>query len=466
MNQPKAALLPLYLKLYDDHLPRLRQVLEPWLQEVAARLEAHGLELLRLPICRVREEFASAISAAQKAECDVLFTLHIAYSPSLESADMLARMPLPVVCIDTTMDHDFGPHVEPDRLLYNHGVHGLQDLANLLRRYGKRFEVVAGHYQRSDVLERAAELARLAAAARRLRHTKAVRIGSQFAGMGDFQVERETLEHLGVEVHEIAVTDLAKTAGGVTAQRVREEMERDRRRFDVQADADTHERCVRVGLLLGDYLHEHHYSAFSMNFQDFVYPVGPVDTVPFLGASKAMEAGIGYAGEGDVLTAALVGALLGRWPRTTFTEIFCPDWAGGTLFLSHMGEVNPAVAAARPLLCQRPFPYTPTHPPAYLACAMAPGPAVLVNIAPGPDGELVLLIAPVELLEENQPHPEMRTRIRGWIRPAWPLERFLERYSQLGGTHHSALALGATGEAVAAMARLAGLPYEILGEAR
>ena len=55
-----------------------------------------------------------------------------------------------------------------------------------------------------------------------------------------------------------------------------------------------------------------------------------MDTMPFLEISKAMSRGIGYAGEGDLLTAALVGALLAAWPRTTFTEIFCADWKGGS----------------------------------------------------------------------------------------------------------------------------------------
>ena len=52
------------------------------------------------------------------------------------------------------------------------------------------------------------------------------------------------------------------------------------------------------------------FTAFSANFQAFDRADGPVDTVPFLEISKAMSRGIGYAGEGDVLTAALVGGLL------------------------------------------------------------------------------------------------------------------------------------------------------------
>ena len=62
--------------------------------------------------------------------------------------------------------------------------------------------------------------------------------------------------------------------------------------------------------------------------------------MPFLEISRLMERGIGYAGEGDVLTAALVGALMKVYAETTFTEMFCPDWKGNSIMLSHMGEIN------------------------------------------------------------------------------------------------------------------------------
>ncbi|MCL4377237.1 MAG: hypothetical protein M1409_02460 [Actinobacteria bacterium] len=44
---------------------------------------------------------------------------------------------------------------------------------------------------------------------------------------------------------------------------------------------------------------------FSVLTADSGFP-----TIPFLEASKSMARGIGYAGEGDVLTAALTGSLI------------------------------------------------------------------------------------------------------------------------------------------------------------
>ncbi|MBQ8435462.1 MAG: chemotaxis protein CheA, partial [Oscillospiraceae bacterium] len=46
--------------------------------------------------------------------------------------------------------------------------------------------------------------------------------------------------------------------------------------------------------------------------------------------------------EGDILTAAFCGALLQGFADTSFVEIFCPDWKGGRVMLSHRieGAIN------------------------------------------------------------------------------------------------------------------------------
>ena len=456
-DTPKAGLLPLYLALYDDALPDMRQVLEPFLDSVAAGLADAGVEVVRAPVCCVGSEFTAAVRQLEAGGADALVCLHLAYSPSLESADVLAGSDLPLVLLDTTPDAAFGQDVDPERLLYNHGIHGVQDLACMLRRRKRTYEIVAGHWQTSDVLARAAECVRAARAARFLRSCRALRIGDTFAGMGDFAVAEGVLaDVLGISVTQIGARALAGPAEAVTDADIDAEMQRDREQFAGDIDEAVHRDSLRVGLGLRRVLEDDRCTAVSMNFQAFDSAEGPVCTVPFLEVSKAMSRGIGYAGEGDVLTAAMVGALLSAWPKTTFTEIFCPDWQGDSLFLSHMGEINPAVAAETPRLSEKDFPFTPAKNPAVITCAPAPGPATYVNLAPGPDDTFRLIVAPVEVLGDGT-HPDMQKTVRGWIRPRCGVPAFLEAFSRAGGTHHSALVLGDHTAAVAAFAAFAGL---------
>lgn len=442
MNQPKIGLLALYVKLYDEVLPDLAAKMEPFIVQVENALAGGGLEVLVAPISRTRPDFASAVERFEAADVDAIVTLHLAYSPSLESAEVLAQTALPVVMLDTTPDRDFGRHVDPSLLLRNHGVHGLQDLACVLRRMGKAYRVVAGHWEDADLIRRCVSVVRAARAARALRSMHALRIGDLFPGMGDFAVSDDVLRTvLGVTVKTIRPADLANAVAAVSEAAVDEEIAADRGRFRVDCSAEVHARSVRVGLGLRNYLEQGTYGAFSLNFLSFRDATGPVNTVPFLECCKAMARGVGYAGEGDVLTAALTGALLQGFGATTFTEIFCADWAGQALFLSHMGEINSAETAATPVLRELEFRFTPTLNPATLACAPRPGAGTFVNLAPGPDDTFRLITAPVEVLPDGT-HPDLKHWVRGWIRPAAPLPRFLEEFSHLGGTHHSALMFG------------------------
>ncbi|MCX6900439.1 MAG: hypothetical protein NT105_17300 [Verrucomicrobia bacterium] len=452
MKNPKVGLLPLYLKFYDDALPDLAAKVAPFVQRVQEHLKRGGLEVVVAPIGRTRPDFASAVERFEAESVDAIITLHLAYSPSLESVEVLAQSRLPIVMLNTTPDRDFGGHVDPMRLLENHGIHGVQDLASMLRRLGKPYRIVAGHLDDSSVIERCAAAVRAARAAQRLRSMRVLRIGGMFPGMGDFAVSDGVLQKvLGITVENIEPAGLADAVNAVGEDTVTAEIAADRKQFRVECDEAVHARSVRIGLGLRRFLERSDFGAFSLNFFAFKESTGPVNSVPFLECCKAMACGTGYAGEGDALTAALVGALLQGFGATTFTEIFCADWAGQSLFLSHMGEINPAVAAAQPLLHEKDYPFTPALNPATLACAPRPGHATLVNLAPGPSDSFRLITAPVEVLADGT-HPGFKQWVRGWIRPALPLARFLEEYSHLGGTHHSALMFGDHVEALAAFA--------------
>lgn len=461
-DRPRAGLLPLYLALYDEILPEVREAFHPLLEELSDQLQQRGIDLVLSDVCRVSEDFSAAINHLQQQKVDCLLTLHLAYSPSLESIDGLCRTSLPVVMLDVTMDADFGRDVSPERIMYNHGIHGVQDLANLLVRRGRPFEIVAGHAASRTVLDRAADLVRAARAAACFRGLRAARIGEAFAGMGDFAVEPQVLsQRFGIKVDALSLDELTAATAMVDEHRIESELSADWERFDCRVPDDVHRRSVRLGLGVRDLLSSGGYGAFSANFQVFDTPDEPLCTVPFLEISKAMARGTGYGGEGDVLTASLVAALLGAWPETTFTEIFCPDWTGGSLFLSHMGEVNPAVLEGRPVVLEKDYPFSRAQNPAMVTGPWKTGPATLVNLAPGPDNSFRLIVARLEVLPDGT-HPDIAATIRAWARPACDLPEFLERYSLTGGTHHSALVRGNHTESMLAFGRMLDVPVTVI----
>jgi len=449
----------LYLKLYDDLLPQLRAGFDGFIRQIGEALEGLGIAVVRAPVCCVASELAAAVAKIEAAGADCLVTLHLAYSPSLEAIDVLCRTRLGLVLLDTTMDTEFGVDVAPERIMYNHGVHGVMDLACMLRRRKREFDIVAGHYAAAGVMERTADLVRANYAAGAWPGSRVLRVGEVFAGMGDFAVAEETLAaKLGIHVSGVDMETLDAAIGEVSDEAVTGEVGEDRGRFVCELPAEAHWRSAKVGLGLRQMMEMGGYDGLSVNFQAFNRSDRPANTMPFLEISKAMGRGIGYGGEGDVLTASLVGALACAFGAVTFTEVFCADWAGENLFLSHMGEISPAVAGDRPRIIAKPLFSGGSLDPAILTCAVKPGPAALVNLAPGADDSFSLIVAPVEVLAEGAGLASaMRDTIRAWVRPRMKVGPFLEAYAQAGGTHHSALVIGERAKAVAVFGRRCGL---------
>src|ERR1035437_3573618 len=161
MSKPKVGLLPLYIKLYDDMWPEMRTRIDGCKQQITSALGERGLEVTTAPVCREEPEFKAAVGDFEKAGMDAIVTLHMAYSPSLESSAALAATRLPIIVLDTTPTYGYGPHQEAVELLYNHGIHGVQDKCNLLRRNHKPFQIEAGFWEKGDVLDRVAGWAQI-----------------------------------------------------------------------------------------------------------------------------------------------------------------------------------------------------------------------------------------------------------------------------------------------------------------
>jgi len=429
-------LLPLYIALYDKSSPELRPRLEHFYEETAQSLEARGFCVLRTPFCRLEEEFSQAIAEFERDGAQCLATLHMAYSPSLESSRVLAKTPLPIVVLDSTDTYAFNA---PGDIMYCHGIHGVMDMCSLLRQNGKPFAIAAGHPEHSDVIDRAAGFIRAAVAAGSLVGSKVGTIGGPFKGMGDFAVtEEELMSRFGVEIIQVSSGDFINEA------EIEEEIASNLAAYMPVGEISraAHERTAREGLAIRRWIARENLLAFTANFSQ-IGPETGLSAMPFLEASKAMARGTGYAGEGDVLTAALCGALLRGFADTSFIEIFCPDWQGNRLLLSHMGEMNLRLSADQPELRELDFIFGDSENPVLCYGCYQSGEALYVNICRGAEG-FRLVVSPVTM--EAERNSAFAGSIRGWMRPRGSLAEFLEAHSRAGATHHSVLVYGAAAE--------------------
>lgn len=448
MRKPKIGLLPLYVELYDITSPGARPGIEKAYQTAVKNLQGVGLDVLEAPVCRLADEFSQAIQGFEQADADAIVTLHLAYSPSLESEKALAATQLPLIILDTTPDYTYDQYTDSGALMYNHGIHGVQDMCNLLLRNGKTFHIFAGHMEHSDVLQRVAAAVKAAKVVKEMRGARVGAVGAPFKGMGDFAVTAEELKtDFGIELVQYDFEKAAEYANAVTQEQIEEEYAKDRKLFEMDPalPREIYDKTVPTSLAVRKWAEEEKLTAFTINFLETAAEKAGLAVMPFTECCKAMRRGIGYAGEGDVLTAAFVGALLQVYPETTFTEMFCPDWEHGSVFLSHMGEFNYNLADGKPVLMEKPFAYTSAGNTTAAYKTLKGGRATFVNLAPFGNREYVLSLVGGEMLEIKGENA-MAKSVNGWFKPDMPLESCLEQLSQAGATHHSALVYGVTPE--------------------
>ncbi|MBO4898499.1 MAG: hypothetical protein J5590_09405 [Clostridia bacterium] len=440
----KIGLLPLYVKLYDDFTPASRTRHEAFYEEISKLFEKKGTVVVKSSFCRIESEFAETVKLFETENVDAIVTLHMAYSPSLESVKILSNTKLPIVVLDTTSVFEFDNMKSPADITYCHGIHGVMDMCCMLKRYGKDFAIAAGHYSESDVIERVCGYVRATIAKKAFSETKVAMFGGLFDGMGDFRVENELLlGRFGIKVIEKSAAEMNKYMDDVPDNEIALEYEKDKTKYDFDESVIEAEYTeeLRSSLAVRKCIEKEQFTAFTANFRNMGKKSG-LSTMPFLEACKSMENGIGYAGEGDPLTASLVGALLKGYPETTFMEIFCPDWKKDLLFLSHMGEVNYRIVNSKPYIRRAKINYAEGTMPYAGYARMKGGKGVFVNICPTKDDfRLVICNAEMqEYAEDNFPY-----NVRGWMKPDnLTTAEFLEKLSINGATHHSAFVYGAT----------------------
>jgi len=208
------------------------------------------------------------------------------------------------------------------------------------------------------------------------------------------------------------------------------------------------------GIAIRRWIRGENLGAFTINFSEIDKDSG-FPTFPFLEASKQMAQGIGYAGEGDVLTAALVGALLSVYPETSFVEMFCPDWKGNRIFISHMGEMNINLVSVKPKLIEKDLLFLDVGNPVVAFGKFKPGEAVFVNVAPSSKNTYRLIVSSVTMMD-TKGEDKMVDTIRGWFIPKMSIEDFLAEFSRAGGTHHSALVYGDVADEIISFGKMMG----------
>ncbi|MBN1581089.1 MAG: arabinose isomerase, partial [Anaerolineae bacterium] len=190
MNDDKKArvgLLGLMLELYDLY-PELKPLMEAFAQELVDTL-ADFAEVDFPGVCNTREQVDRAVNGFEAGGKELIVVVLLTYAPSHIALPALIGTRLPVLVFNTQQMLAVTRETRSLDTTRNHGMHGVQDLCNVLLRAGRVFHLVTGHYQDEKTLAEVKAWCDAARLARFMRDIRIGQLGYAMEGMGDFGVD-------------------------------------------------------------------------------------------------------------------------------------------------------------------------------------------------------------------------------------------------------------------------------------
>jgi len=449
----------LYHRLWSD----IDQILEGLGGKAAERLTAAGLHVVHSAAVSLPGQVAAACDRFAAEAVDLLVVALAPYCPSgvLSPALVASRLPVLLWPMQSILRLD-PQEYDAEAIKLNHGVHGVQDLANVLGKTARSFGVIHGHHEQPQFITQLQQWTRAGRVIRAMQEAGPVQVGGHFEHMLDLQVgEDEFLRQMGIVPTVVSISDLAGQMAQVSPGDMAERVDRYRRTFEIgtEVSGSLLEKTARGEAALRAVLSRAGSRACGLNFLQLCNDARVADGL-HVAASMLMRDRLGYAGEGDWVTAVLLFAVQQGFGVASFSEIFSIGYADDRLVLKHWGEGNFAMARARPrLLASR---FTDRHRAefAIVDFEFEPGPATLVNLNSTPEGRGRLISIGGEIVEDHLPKIDGP---RGIFMPAGgDVNDLLTRYAYLGGSHHMALIPGTPVEVLEKVCRLAGWSYHRL----
>ena len=462
-GKPRIGILALTLEFYEQAEPGLLENREAWVRaEMLPALEAVADVSFTKAVSR-REEIDEMVAGYEAAGVDALLVVCLTYSPSQLSLPALKRTRLPIMLWNTQELFGIVPDFNGSKLIANHGVHGSQDLANVLLRSDVQFKYVTSHLSDANGLELLRDFFHAAAAVAKLRRLGLGLLGYPFPGMGDFAVDStDLIDKFGCRISQVPLGEYIRLAEEAPGDEVCGMMASYRDSFDVEDDVEDAdlEAAARAEWSLRKMLSDRRLQAFSYQFLAFGED-DRVVTAPFVAACRMMADGIGFGGEGDLIGAAGTWLLNRLQGPATFSEVFTVDFQGNGLLMSHMGECNAAMARRdrKVRLTVNSKPLVPIRGRQLnLVTVLEPGPATLAALTVGP-GRRWRLIASRMNIEDFGPLPELQKPHFKLAPQNGDVRDWLTAYAMAAGPHHNTVCFGDARGPISAVAELLNMDY-------
>ena len=426
------------------------------------RLSAYA-EIVVKEVVKTPEEARRVfLDATNDDDCIGVITWMHTFSPAKMWIKGLQLLHKPLLHLHTQANEKL-PYasIDMDFMNLNQSAHGDREYAFILKRLNIPHDIVVGYYRNEEVVAKIARFIEVASALDYSRHLKAAMFGSNMREVAVTDGDRvESQIRLGWESNYYGIGDVVDIAENVSEEEVAAQLKEYKENYLFEEkDHDAIAIQARMEIALKKFLKKTGCQAFTDNFQD----LHGLRQLPGLAAQDLMAKGVGFGPEGDYKTACLSAVLMKmaehRHGATGFIEDYTYDLSeGDELELgSHMLEVSPRFASAKPKIEVHPLSIGGKEDPARLVFDSIEGKGIQITMVDLGD-RFRLIGMEVELVKIREKMPRLPVaRIMWRILPSF--QEGLTFWLENGGGHHSVISTELTLDDIALFAKLANIEF-------
>jgi len=426
------------------------------------------------PVVKSSDEIHQVCKEANNNDaCIGLITWMHTFSPAKMWIAGLQALAKPFLHLHTQFNRDIPwGTIDMDFMNLNQSAHGDREFGFIVSRMRINRKVVVGHWENEAVIKQVGDWSRVAVAAADSKTMKVARFGDNMRQVAVTEGNKVSAQiKFGYEVNGYGLGDLTKFIDQVTDKEVdaliKEYADNYTLAKNIIAGAEKHyslRDSAQIEIGLRAFLTDGGFTAFTNTFEN----LHGMKQLPGIATQRLMASGIGYGGEGDWKTAALVRSM----------KVMASGLAGGNSFMedytyhfdpkntavlgSHMLEICPSIAKGEVRVEVHPLGIGGKEDPARLVFNAGAGSALNASVV-DMGNRFRLLVNKVEALEIDNDMPKLPVARVLW--DAKPdLQTAASAWILAGGAHHTGYSQNLSAEQMQDFAEIMDIEFLLIDE--
>lgn len=426
------------------------------------------------PVVKSSDEIHQVCKEANNNDaCIGLITWMHTFSPAKMWIAGLQALAKPFLHLHTQFNRDIPwGTIDMDFMNLNQSAHGDREFGFIVSRMRINRKVVVGHWENEAVIKQVGDWSRVAVAVADSKTMKVARFGDNMRQVAVTEGNKVSAQiKFGYEVNGYGLGDLTKFIDQVTDKEVdaliKEYADNYTLAKNIIAGAEKHyslRDSAQIEIGLRAFLTDGGFTAFTNTFEN----LHGMKQLPGIATQRLMASGIGYGGEGDWKTAALVRSM----------KVMASGLAGGNSFMedytyhfdpkntavlgSHMLEICPSIAKGEVRVEVHPLGIGGKEDPARLVFNAGAGSALNASVV-DMGNRFRLLVNKVEALEIDNDMPKLPVARVLW--DAKPdLQTAASAWILAGGAHHTGYSQNLSAEQMQDFAEIMDIEFLLIDE--